>query len=64
MGLCDSDLGILGKALTVLLAIDGRVESTSYALPVPFGSIVGACTMPEREVKLGQSGKSSIEGRR
>jgi hypothetical protein len=31
MGLCDSDLGILGKAPTVLLAIDGRVGSTSYA---------------------------------
>jgi hypothetical protein len=64
MGLCDSNLGILGKAPTVLLATDGRVGSTSYALPVPFGSVASACAMPEGEVKLGQSGKSWTEGRR
>ncbi|KAE8009527.1 hypothetical protein FH972_005959 [Carpinus fangiana] len=64
MGLCDSDLGILGKAPTVLPAIDGSVGSASYALLVPFGSVAGACAMSEREVKLGQSGKLSTEGRR
>jgi hypothetical protein len=64
MGLCDSDLGILGNAPTVLPTTDGRVGSASYMLPIPFGSVVGACAMPEREVKLGQSGKLSTEERR
>ena len=31
VGLCDSDLGILGKVPTVLLATDGRVGSTPTA---------------------------------